>query len=143
MEYVHYVLDLLSVLTTDSPPFPPNTHTQENASVCNASFSSKCGITIITAGVQCSPFCTSQGGGWGWGWGREQWGDILKWERHFPLVPPLTALTPRIQAESIQRREELLQEMESVSQLTARQSKLKEEERIKRAEELREQVIYL
>ena len=45
------------------------------------------------------------------------------------------------QAESIQRREELLQEMESVNQLTARQSKHKEEEQIKRAEELREQVI--
>ena len=47
------------------------------------------------------------------------------------------------QAESIQRREELLQEMESVNQLTARQSKQKEEERIKRAEELREQVIHV
>ena len=47
------------------------------------------------------------------------------------------------QAESIQRREELLQEMESVNQLTTRQSKQKEDERIKRAEELREQVIHL
>ena len=47
------------------------------------------------------------------------------------------------QAESIQHREELLQEMESVSQLTARQSKLEEEEQLKRARELREQVIHL
>ena len=56
----------------------------------------------------------------------------------FPLYESFVVC--ETQAESIQRREDLLQEMESVSQLTARQSKEKEEERVKRAEELREQV---
>lgn len=44
------------------------------------------------------------------------------------------------QAESIQQREELLQEMELVSQLTVREFKQKDEEHIRRAEELKEQV---
>ena len=38
------------------------------------------------------------------------------------------------QAESIQQREELLQEMELVSQLTVREFKQKDEEHIRRAE---------
>ena len=77
-------------------------------------------------------------------------GDCLKGKATHSMLHVFTLLWPLeawilswTQAESIQRREELLQEMESVSQLTARQSKLKEEERIKRAEELREQVIHL
>ena len=44
------------------------------------------------------------------------------------------------QAESIQHREELLKEMESISQLTSHQAKHKEVEQIRRAKELREQV---
>ena len=45
------------------------------------------------------------------------------------------------QAESIQHREELLQEMEAVNQMTAREARTEQESRVKRTMEIESQVV--
>ena len=45
------------------------------------------------------------------------------------------------QAESIQRREELLRDMERANQMTAREAQLREQEKAHKTEELAQQVL--